>query len=266
MESYVHGYTQEESNRLKEQADTLTNLLHTDTCYPPESKILEAGCGIGAQSTILCANSPDAQFTSIDLSNSSLAIARQSISENQISNIHFEKADIFNLPYADNTFDHIFICFVLEHLTNPLKAITSLKRVLNKGGTITSIEGDHGSFYCFPQSEAATRVVQCLIESQAALGGNSLIGRQLYPLLNKAGLDNISVSPKMIYVDDSTPELIEGFSKNTFIAMVEGVKSQALSSNIIDEAAWEQGIIDLKKATRKGSTFCYTFFKAKAYK
>jgi len=67
-------------------------------------------------------------------------------------------------------------------------------------------------------------------------------------------------------VDSSKPDLVEGFSKNTFTAMVEGVREQALSMNLIDEKTWEKGISDLYRATENDGTFCYTFFKATAEK
>jgi hypothetical protein len=100
-----------------------------------------------------------------------------------------------------------------------------------------------------------------LIDVQAHLKGNSLIGRQLYPLLRRAGFEEVKVSPRMVYVDDSKPELVEGFSKKTFIAMVEGAKEQALALNLIDEKTWDKGIADLYRATEADGTFCYTFFK-----
>jgi len=68
----------------------------------------------------------------------------------------------------------------------------------------------------------------------------------------------------MVYVDDSRPDLVEGFSKSTFIAMVEGVREQALELGLIDAASWDKGIADMYKATGPGGTFCYTFFKGTA--
>ncbi len=50
---YVHGYSAGEETRLQDQATTLTGLLHADTRYPAGSRVLEAGCGVGAQTVIL---------------------------------------------------------------------------------------------------------------------------------------------------------------------------------------------------------------------
>ncbi|MEQ8204514.1 MAG: SAM-dependent methyltransferase, partial [Smithellaceae bacterium] len=57
--AYVHGYDQRENIRLQDQASTLVELLHSDTTYPAGSRVLEAGCGVGAQTITLAKNSPD---------------------------------------------------------------------------------------------------------------------------------------------------------------------------------------------------------------
>jgi hypothetical protein len=90
---------------------------------------------------------------------------------------------------------------------------------------MTVIEGDHGSAFFHPDGAAARRAIQCLVELQALAGGDALIGRKLFPLLSSAGLSAISVSPRMVYVDASRPEWVDGFTRNTFTAMVEGVKA-----------------------------------------
>jgi len=263
---YVHGYSARETERLVDQATTLTDLLHNDTHYPAGCSVLEAGCGIGAQTVTLLRNSPGAQFTSIDLSEESLDAAKTAVEAVGFTNIVFYVADIFDLPFPDESFDHVFICFVLEHLKNPEDALIHLKRKLKQGGTITVIEGDHGSAYFHPDSREARRTIQCLIDIQATMGGNSLIGRELFPLLTGTGFRDVSVSPRMVYVDSSKPEYVEGFTKNTFIAMVEGVREQAIESGMLSAEAWERGINDLYRTTASDGTFCYTFFKGVAYK
>jgi SAM-dependent methyltransferase len=239
----------------------LTDLLHAGTTYPAGSTVLEAGCGVGAQTVILARNSPQTLITSVDISEESLAAAQSRVFALGQRNVTFQRADILDLPFAVEDFDHVFVCFLLEHLRDPVEALRRLRRVLKPGGTITAIEGDHGSTYFHPDSAAAHRVIQCLVDIQAGAGGNALIGRQLYPLLAHAGFAEVRVSPRMVYVDGSKPHLIEGFTKNTFIAMVEGVRTQALCRGLIDLTTWDQGIMDLRGAADKDGVFCYTFFK-----
>jgi tRNA G46 methylase TrmB len=85
-----------EVQRLQDQASTLVELLHADTSYPSGSTVLEVGCGVGAQTMTLAARSPDARFTSIDVSETSLAAARKAVEATGLSNVMFQRADIFN--------------------------------------------------------------------------------------------------------------------------------------------------------------------------
>src|SRR5471030_1052737 len=245
MDAYVHGYQWNENERLQNQARTLTDLLHFDTLYPAGHTVLEAGCGVGAQTVTLAARSPAARFTSIDISAQSIDAARQKTSTVGLTNVTFQQADIFSLPFEPESFDHVFVCFVLEHLGQPMEALTRLKRLLKPGGTMTVIEGDHGSTYFHPDSSAAHKAIQCQVELQRLGGGNALIGRQLYPLMVEAGLAAVHVSPRMVYVDSSRPDLVEGFTRKTFTAMIEGIREFAIEAGISDAQVFEEGIRDL---------------------
>jgi len=128
-----------------------------------------------------------------------------------IGNVEFKQANIYELPFKDETFDSVIICFVLEHLHNPLQALTELKRVLKKGGTMVAIEGDHGSTFFYPDSTDAYAAINCQVQLQKQSGGNSNIGRELYPLFKSIELPDISVSSRMVYIDASRPQLVEGF-------------------------------------------------------
>ncbi len=260
--TYVHGYDQRENIRLQDQASTLVELLHSDTQYPAGSRVLEAGCGVGAQTITLAKNSPGALITSIDISEASVNEARSKAQAAGLTNVHFEQADIFNLSYEQNSFDHIFVCFVLEHLPRPVDALQMLKKYLKQGGTITVIEGDHGSAYFYPESDAAHKAIQCQVELQRRAGGNAMIGRELYPLLTEAGFNGVRVSPRMVYVDSSKPQLVDGFTKKTFTAMIEGVREQTINSGLIGQDVFDKGIRDLYRTAETDGVFCYTFFKA----
>ncbi|HUK39325.1 MAG TPA: methyltransferase domain-containing protein [Methanomicrobiales archaeon] len=265
-EGYVHGYSGREAERLLDQAETLEALLHHDTSYPDGSRVLEAGCGIGAQTVTLARRSPGARITSIDLSEASLARAAERARAAGVTNVTFRRADLYALPFPDGAFDHVFVCFVLEHLPDPGLALSRLARVLRPGGTVTAIEGDHGSAFFHPDSQAARKAISCLVAVQRGMGGNASVGRELHPLLTGAGFREVRVSPRTVYADASRPELVEGFTRNTFTAMVEGVREEALRRELIGREEWEQGIRDLYRTSEAGGTFTYTFFKGTGLK
>jgi ubiquinone/menaquinone biosynthesis C-methylase UbiE len=263
-EAYIHGYDSRENIRLQDQASTLADLLHSDSSFPAGSRVLEAGCGVGSQTSILARNSQGAEIIAIDVSEASLGEAQKKLDSEGIDNVTLKQGDIFSLPFETAYFDHVFVCFVLEHLANPVEALKCLKHVIKPGGTITVIEGDHGSVYFHPESHDARRAINCQIAIQAQAGGNALIGRELYPLLIKAGFRNCRVSPRMVYVDSSRPHFVEGFTKRTFTAMIEGVREKVVAAGLIDRKSFDKGIRDLYRTTEPDGVFCYTFFKVTA--
>ena len=260
--TYIHGYEPSEKRRLQDQANTLVDLFHSDTSYSVGSRILEVGCGVGSQTITLARKSPNASFLSIDISEESISQAQESLEPFGLKNVQFLCADIFNFDIETEPFDHVFVCHVLEHLSQPEKALSILKNLIKEGGTITVIEGDHGSTYFYPDSEAAQKVIQCQVELQNRTGGNANIGRELYPLLNSVGFKNVMVSPRLVYVDSSKPGLVDGFTKNTFTAMIEGVRESSIAAGLINGTTFDDGIKALYRTTEQDGVFSYTFFKA----
>lgn len=261
LNKYVHGYSERETLRLNDQAATLDDIIHNDSIFKKESLVLEAGCGVGAQTKIIATKNPDSNFVSIDLSEDSIREAKGMIKSLGINNVEFKQADIYNLPFEDETFDSVLVCFVLEHLHNPQQALNELKRVLKKGGALIAIEGDHGSTFFYPDSIYANSAINCQIELQKQNGGNSNIGRELYPMFRSIGLSDLSVTPRIVYIDASKPQLVEGFIKNTFTAMIEGVGEQAIQQGITDSLTFEKGIKDLYRTAESDGVFSCTFFK-----
>jgi SAM-dependent methyltransferase len=264
MALYVHGYQAREGERLHDQASTLADLLHAGTTYAEGNVVLEAGCAVGAQTVELASRSPAARFVSVDLSAASAALASRRAADAGLGNVSCAAADIFALPFGPRAFDHVFVCFVLEHLASPTAALAELRGLLRPGGTITVIEGDHGSAYFHPDSAAARAAISCQVALQAAAGGNALIGRELYPLLVEAGFAGVEVQPRQVYVDGSRPALLDGFTRKTFTAMIEGTRAAAIDAGLSTAAAFDAGIADLYRTAAPDGTFCYTFFKATA--
>jgi SAM-dependent methyltransferase len=214
----------------------------------------------------LAKRSPNARFTAIDISADSITEAKRRTDSAGVTNVEFRQADIFALPFNAQSFDHVFVCFVLEHLSEPVKPLAILRKLLRPGGSITVIEGDHGSAYFYPDSCPARAAIQCLVELQHKAGGNALIGRQIYPLMVEAGFVAVRVSPRTVYVDSSRADLVDGFTRKTFTAMIEGIREPAIAAGLIEPERFDAGIRDLHRTTKVDGVFCYTFFKGVAEK
>lgn len=266
IDDYIHGYSEMETQRLYDQANSIATFLHWDSKWEANSTILEAGCGVGAQTKIIAAQNPNCKFINVDISKKSLAVAQQLAADLRLENVSFQEGDLTQLKYKDETFDHVFLCFVLEHVKKPSLILKELERILKPNGTITVIEGDHGSTYFYPDSVAARKAVQAQVTLQQQKGGDPNIGRSLYPLLEKADFHEINVMPRQIYVDDSKPELVQGFTLDTFTTMIKGIAEDAIAQKVISEVEFWEGIRDLERTAASGGTFCYTFFKGVARK
>lgn len=264
---YVHGYSDREIQRLLEQSLILEDLLHSGTDYNNGSTVLEVGCGVGAQTRILAKRNPRASIYSMDISEESLRHAREITDREGITNVEFIHSDIFEYEIKPESFDHIFICFVLEHLLNPVKALDIFYRALKKTGTITLIEGDHGSGFWTPETIESRKAWNGLIRSQQDLGHDPNIGRRIYPLLSGSGFSVNEVSPRWIYADQSNPALLDGVINKIIAPMVFSAEKQVLESNLIDKESWKRGLKDIENVSHHpDGTFFYTWFKGTAVK
>ena len=263
--AYVHGYSQRETQRLYEQAEILEDILHTGTAFPAGARVLEAGCGVGGQTRLLLKRSPDAVFTCIDISEKSLTTANRLKEQAGFNNVTFRREDINRLSFGDETFDHIFVCFVLEHLDDPVAALLQLKRVLKTGGTITVIEGDHGSCFWYPETPESIAAWNGLITAQRNIGHDPNIGRQLTPLLTKAGFELQTCQPAWLYADHLKPALRDGMVDHIIVPMVQSAERQILTDNLVPKDVYQKGIADLSRVDEiDEGTFFYPWFKAVA--
>lgn len=263
VDGYVHGYRAEESTRLADQAGTLEELLHHDTAFPAGSHVLEVGCGVGAQTVAIARRSPGARITAIDVSAASVTQARGRVRAAGFGDrVAVRRADVRDLPdEGSEPVDHAVVCFVLEHLPDPVGVLRLLRRVVRPGGTVTVIEGDHSSTDFAPESAAARAAVACQVTLQRQAGGDAMIGGRLGPLLTDAGYDDVVVSPRQVRVDDD-PGLAEAFTLRTFTAMIAGVREPAIAAGLTAPDAFDAGLADLRRTTEPGGWFRYTFTRA----
>lgn len=97
---------------------------------------LELACGNGTYSKILAKNADS--LTCTDFSEQMVAASKERLKE--FANIKVEHANCLALPYADNTFDTVFMANLLHVLPTPEKSVAEAKRVLKPGGQIIVID------------------------------------------------------------------------------------------------------------------------------
>ena len=260
--SYIHGYTPREAQRLYEQALILEDIIHGGVSIATDGPALEAGCGVGAQTAILKRRNPGAELVSIDISLPSLAAACDNV-----GNGVFLQADISAIPFKPESFSHIFICFVLEHLPDPEAVLRRLMTFLKPGGRLTAIEGDHGACVWSPWTEASQKVWNAVIRTQQDLGHDPLIGRRLCSIVENSGYEVYHSEPCTLYADPANRSLLDGMVNKIIVPMSETSRNAALDKGYLGQEDWERGIKDLAGSYNSpGGAFFYSWFKTEAKK
>lgn len=186
---YIHTFTREEQDRLIQQADLLEPHLHRYVDLSGCSRLLEIGCGVGAQLRILRRRFPDLHMTGVDISEAQIQRARQllakELSAGQLE-LHTSRGD--ELPFADGSFDAVYVCFLLEHVPDPTAVIREAKRVLAEGGVFYCTEVFNDALYVYPHSPAIMQFWRAFNDCQRKIGGDPNIGIRLCNVMIQAGL------------------------------------------------------------------------------
>jgi ubiquinone/menaquinone biosynthesis C-methylase UbiE len=113
-------------------------------------RLIDCGCGPGSITVDLAREVAPAEAIGIDLRDVALTQGRTLARERGITNVTFHAASVYQLPYADSSFDAAFACAVLQHLATPLTALKELRRVLKPGGVIGIADGSSTITFRYP--------------------------------------------------------------------------------------------------------------------
>ena len=103
----------------------------------PDDVILDLGIGTGVSLDYYPGDR--GRVIGVDLSSGMLRKAREKIRERGLSNAAVFQADAMRLPFADDTFDHVFMSHVISVVSDPYKLIQEAQRVARPGARIVMV-------------------------------------------------------------------------------------------------------------------------------
>lgn len=157
--------------------------------FPTSGRILEIGVAQGIRARIMAENFPNTEVIGVDRSPELLTIARK---QNQsVKNLSFEEADLYHLPFAQESFDFVYARLVFMHLTDPIRAIQNIKRVLRPGGRLLIEDADRDGMFFEPAPETFSGFWKKVQAGQRRYGGNPNVGRMLAPYLKETGFHQV---------------------------------------------------------------------------
>ncbi len=204
-DDYIHGFTRWEQRRLMEQAEILAPSVFAGLDFSNVSTLLEIGCAVGAELSVLRQRWPHLQLTGLDRSAPHLAAARDLLGhEIKRRTVTLVLGDGYALPFSAHKFDCVTTIWMLEHVADPRRIICNARRVLKPDGTLICIEVDNDTFRFDPVSDVIADWWYRFNSYQESAGGDPFIGKKLKDIAEQAGCRHIQA--ERAHVIDSRRE------------------------------------------------------------
>jgi SAM-dependent methyltransferase len=161
-------------------------------------RLIDCGCGPGSITVDLAQAVTPGEAIGIDLREEALTHGRQLARDRGLSNVTFQVANIYQLPFPDGSFDAAFACAVLQHLAAPLEALKEVRRVLKPGGVIGMMDGSSTITFRYPTNpllEAWDKIRGLEREYRTGRPAEAL---QLRVLLRAAGFTRTQASGALV--------------------------------------------------------------------
>lgn len=182
-DDYIHGFGPIEEQRLRDQAAVLAPVVFAGLDLPRRGRLLELGCGVGAELELITQRYPELSLFGVDLSETQVAAAARSLR----GRARVARGAAERLPFSDRSFDVVITIWMLEHVIEPALVIAEALRVLKPNARLILTEVDNATFRFRPEQPAIRDWWARFCDQQRRLGADPEIGRALPALVHAAG-------------------------------------------------------------------------------
>ncbi len=188
--TYTHGHSESvlRSHRWRTAENSAGYLLPR---LRPGLTLLDVGCGPGTITVDLAGRLDPGRVTALEMTETALALARNEAVARSQANIDFVVGDVHAMDFADDTFDVVHAHQVLQHVGDPVRALTEMRRVCKPGGVVAARDSDYAAFTWFPASQQLDRWLELYRAAAYENGGEPDAGRRLLAWAHAAGFTEI---------------------------------------------------------------------------
>jgi ubiquinone/menaquinone biosynthesis C-methylase UbiE len=257
---YIHGTDAVEQQRLAALNRLTNDAFLAFLELSPTDRVLEVGCGLAILADAVASRVPDGEVIGAEISAEQLAAARPAQ-----RNVRLRPGNALALPFDDAEFDVVYCRYLLEHVPNPLRALEEMRRVLRPGGRVFVQENNILVNVLYPECPRFDSVWQRFAELQTRLGGDALIGKKLFALLQKAGFQAItlSVAPE---IHSAGSAAFEWWIVN-LIQNVRGAERELVSHDLVSAEGIDAAEVEMRELLRRPDASAYFYWnRAKARK
>jgi len=198
---YIHGFGEVEADRLWAQAEILSRHVFERLPLPRRGRLVELGCGVGAELEQIHRRQPELELIGVELSASHLGTAH----ERAAHLAHLVHADATRLPFADDCLDAAITIWVLEHVPDAVAVMREALRVLRPDGVLVCTEVDNATFRFDPPLPAVEAWWHRFCDTQTTAGGDPFIGRRLQGLAHGLGARDITTTDVAVVASPDDP-------------------------------------------------------------
>jgi SAM-dependent methyltransferase len=206
------------------------------------------------------------EVVGVDLEASQVDLARAQALERGLPHLRFETGNVYELPYGDKTFDAGFSHALLEHLSDPVKALQEIHRVLKPGGIIGIRSPDWAGTLVAPPNPVLETALKLYYTFSQHNGGNPFIGRHLRALLRDAGC--VETKGSASYECFETSDVIRSHL-DVLLSVFAGprIVEQATHLGWADKSQFEEIVIALTEWSKHPDAFfAHTWCEAVGWK
>ena len=157
-------------------------------------RLLDCGCGPGSITLDLATVVAPGEVVGIDLDPVSVELARKQAVESQLTQVRFEVANVYELPFPAASFDVIFSHALLLHVREPVSALKEMRRVLKRGGLIGIRNDDMDGLIIAPPDPLLIQSWELVGELVRRNGGNARGAKHSRAWLDVAGFTRIEAT------------------------------------------------------------------------
>jgi len=202
------------------------------------ASILDVGSGTGVLGFDLLTRFPSTSLFCADLEPSILVRGREDKPSN--GRALFVGADGNLLPFEKATFDVVACQYLLQHLADPISALTEMRRVSKRGALAIVFEWDDGANFIHPSVPYELDLVfKAKIDLINRRGGDRNIGRKLYHHLSESGWQDIEV--RLVHDIWQGPDDRSAALKGTELSLLE-LKPQLMKEEAITEDEFNRSL------------------------
>jgi SAM-dependent methyltransferase len=202
QERYVHGYA-EWTQRWMETRTAERELPFLAPYLTPGKDLVDCGCGPGSITLGLADAVSPGDVTGFDIEPRQLELARAAAARRGIRNARFEEGSIYEIPASDASFDIAVAHFVIEHVSDPPRALREMRRVLRPGGVAAIKDPSYPGFVFRPRTPEVALYEELMAKWQKHNSASTTYAVDLRSQLLEAGFSRTEASGGMEQVAGS---------------------------------------------------------------